>query len=44
MSRRRRAVVVGLVLVAVVVGGNLLAYAHNEQAGQSAAHRFSLAP
>ena len=44
MSRRRRAVVVGVVLVAVVLGGNLLAYAHNAQADLSAAHRFSLAP
>ncbi|MBV8981903.1 MAG: GldG family protein, partial [Acidimicrobiia bacterium] len=44
MTRRRRALVVGLVVVAAVVGGNLLAYAHNAQADLSATHRFSLAP
>jgi ABC-type uncharacterized transport system involved in gliding motility auxiliary subunit len=44
MSGRRRAIVAGLVLVAAVVGGNVLAYAHNAQADLSAAHRFSLAP
>jgi len=44
MSRRRRAVVAGLVLVAGVVGGNVVAYGHNAQADLSAAHRFSLAP
>lgn len=44
MSRRRRALVVGLAVVAAVVGGNLLAYANNAQADLSATHRFSLAP
>lgn len=32
------------VVIAVVVGGNFLAYAHNAQADLSAAHRFTLAP
>jgi ABC-type uncharacterized transport system involved in gliding motility auxiliary subunit len=40
----RKAIVVGAVLLAVVVGANLLAYGHNAQADLSAAHRFSLAP
>src|SRR5436305_3802248 len=44
IRRWRRALIVGLLVIVVVVGGNLLAYAHNAQADLSAAHRFSLAP
>src|SRR3954463_11345487 len=45
MTRRwRRALIVGVLVIVVVVGGNVLAYAHNAQADLSAAHRFSLAP
>src|SRR3954471_8759159 len=45
MTRRwRRARVVGVLIVVVGAGGNILAYSHNAQADLSAAHRFSLAP
>jgi hypothetical protein len=40
----RRALVIVIVLLVVVVGANVLAYGHNAQADLSAAHRFSLAP
>src|SRR5436305_14706387 len=44
IRRWRRALIVGLLVIVVVVVGNLLAYAHNAQADLSATHRFSLAP
>jgi hypothetical protein len=44
VSRRWRAGAAAAVLAVVIVGGNVLAYAHNAQADLSAAHRFSLAP
>jgi hypothetical protein len=44
-SRRLpRALVAGLVLLAALVAGNVVAYGHNAQADLSAARRFSLAP
>jgi hypothetical protein len=43
-GRGRQAIVVGVILVAVIVIGNVVAYAHNAQADLSATHRFSLAP
>ncbi|MBV8296992.1 MAG: GldG family protein [Acidimicrobiia bacterium] len=44
MRRRRRSVVIGAVVVALVLAGNVLAWGHNAQADLSATHRFSLAP
>ena len=42
--RLPRSLVVGLVLVAALIAGNVVAYGHNAQVDLSAAHRFSLAP